>query len=171
MRKSQFLLRLRNEREKWEHVMNYVGASRVGIGGVSGAWSTRDVLAHVMAHEQYLADRLQQIQQGEALPPCQSYEELETFFDDFGYPDFESSLLTEQSANAWVIEKYKNTPFKDLIVLELHAYDSIYESVMTLSEQQLEAHNLFPVIADYTYKHYQQHAADIRKRFKNPVKS
>ena len=51
MRKNQLLLRLRNERETWEHTMNFVGTTRVGIGGVSGAWAARDVLAHLVSAE------------------------------------------------------------------------------------------------------------------------
>ena len=68
--------------------LNYVGTTRFGIGGVSGHWSARDILAHIMA----------------------------------------------------------------------------------LSEEQLNEHNLAERLAKATYKHYQQHAADIRTRFKTPLK-
>ncbi|RJP54382.1 MAG: hypothetical protein C4583_02810 [Anaerolineaceae bacterium] len=169
MRKSQFLVRLANAREDWEHALNYVGSIRLGIGGVSGHWSARDVLAHILSREQYIADRLHEIAQGESLPPCQTQEELETYYTDFGYPDYESPLLTEADANEWAVRKLKHTPFMELIELELRVYDSIYESVKTLSEEQLNENNLFKRIARYTAEHYRHHATDIRKRFNLPV--
>ena len=170
MRKSQLLVRLQTERDKWEQVLNYVGASRLGIGGVSGHWSVRDIVAHVMTQEQYLADRLHEIQQGETLPACQTQEEMDTFIEDFGYPDFESALMSEETANDWVVNKYRNTPFKDLVVLELHAYDTVYATVKTLTEEQLNENILFARIARFTIHHYQHHTADIRKRFKATIK-
>lgn len=169
MRKSQFLIRLANAREDWEHALNYVGSIRLGIGGVSGHWSARDVLAHIFSHEQYIADRLHEIQQGETLPPCQSEEELETFHADHGYPDYESSLLSEAEANEEPVHKLKNTPFIELIELELRVYDSVYETVKTLGEEQLNEDQLFKRIARHTIDQYRHHAADIRKRFKTPV--
>jgi hypothetical protein len=170
MRKSQLLARLQNEREDWEHILNYVGSVRLGIGGVSGHWSARDVVAHIMAREQYLADRLHEIQQGESLPACQTQDELDTFLEEFGYPDFESPLLPENQANEWVVVKYRNVPFKDLVILEIHAYESIYESLLSLSEEQLNENGFIQRIGRFTYKHYRHHAADILKRFKAPLK-
>ena len=170
MRKPQFLVRLQNEREAWEHLLNHVGAARLGIGGVSGRWSARDIVAHIMVREQHLADRLHEILQGEALPACQSQDELDTFLEEFDYPDFESSLLKDETVNEWAVQKYHNMPFKDLVTLELHVYAAIFESVKLLNEQQLTEHNLFDRIRHVTIEHYRHHAADIRKRFKAPIK-
>jgi hypothetical protein len=170
MRKSQLLARIQNEREEWEQVLNHVGTIRFGIGGVSGHWSARDIIAHIMAREQFLADRLHEIQQGQSLPACQTQDELDTFLEEFGYPDFESPLLPEDQANEWVVLKYRNIPFKDLVVLEIQAFDALYENLMALSEEQINENNLAERVARSTYKHYRHHAADIRKRFKTPLK-
>ncbi|MEW6240098.1 MAG: hypothetical protein AB1564_04755 [Chloroflexota bacterium] len=170
MRKSQLLVRLQNERENWEHALNYVGAHRLGIGGVSGHWSARDILAHIMVREHYLADRLREIQRGEVLPPCKTQDELDTFLEEFGYPDFESPLLSEYEANEWAIRKYRGTPFKELVALEIHAFDAVYDAVRELSEEQLNENKLFARVARYTIEHYRHHAANIRRRFKSPVK-
>lgn len=169
MRKSQFLLRLANAREEWEHALNFVGTIRLGIPGVSGHWSARDVLAHILSREQYLADRLHEILQGDTLPPCKTQEELDTFYADFGYPDFESPLLDENEANERAVRKLKYTPFSELIELELRVYDSIYESVKALTEEQLNDRGLFKRLARYTIEHYRHHVADIRRRFNLPV--
>ena len=170
MQKAQLLHQLQTERDNWEHVLNFVGSMRLGIGGVTGRWSVRDIVAHVMMREQYLADRLHEIQHNEPQPACKTQDELETFLADFDYPDFESPLLSEHAANEWVVQKYKNTPFKDLVVIELQAYDAIYESVKALSEEQLARHGLFDRVFHYTIDHYRQYTADIHKHFKAPLK-
>ena len=170
MRKSQFFVRLQNERDAWERILNYVGAARLGIGGVSGHWSVRDIVAHIMAREQHLADRLHEILQGESLPPCHSQDELDTFLEEFGYPDFESPAIDSMTANEWAVQKYHNTPFMDLVAIELHVYDAILESIKQLSEEQLDSLKLYERITRVTIAHYRQHAADIHKRFKAPIK-
>ncbi len=81
-----------------------------------------------------------------------------------------SPLLPEAQANEWVVLKYRDIPFKDLVVLEIRAFDALYENIMALSEEQLNEHNLAERLAQATYKHYRQHSADIRKRFKTPLK-
>jgi len=170
MKKSQFLTRLQSEREAWEHIVNYVGASRLGIGGVTGRWSVRDIVAFVMAGEQYLADRLHEIQQNEVRLACKTQDDFDTFIEEFGYPDLESPLLNERHVNDLIIHKFRNTPFKDLIELEIHAFDAIIAMVDSLPESRFTDGNLFGRVARYTIVMYRRYIADIQKRFKVPVK-
>jgi len=170
MRKLRLLHRLENERQDWELLINYVASSRMGIGCVAGTWAVRDILAHIVAQEQYLADRLAEVAHSEPFSVCQTQDELETFLEEFGYPDFESPLLQQDIANDWVVNKYKSVSNEDLVALEIHAFDAILESLSGLTEYQLEEHNLYKLIAHYTYEHYNEHATDIRKRFRSPVK-
>lgn len=170
MRKSQILARLRDEREKWEQAVNFTGTSRFGIGGVCGQWSVREILAHITAREQYMADRLEEILHGTSLPTCQTQDELDTFLEEFGYPDFESPILPGDKANEWAVLKYRNQPFNDLVDFELHVFAELYENIITLSEEQLNGQNLVERLAQFTYKHYRQHTADIHRRFKAPLK-
>ena len=170
MRKAHFLARLQNERQNWELLINYVASSRMGIGCVAGTWAVRDILAHILAQEQYLADRLAEIAHGEPISFCRTQDELDTFLEEFGYPDFESPVLQQDIANEWVVNKYKSISNPDLIALELHAFDAIWEHVQGLTGKQLRENNLYDRIAHYTYAHYNEHAADIRKRFRSPVK-
>ena len=170
MRKIHFLTRLQNERQHWELLINYVASSRMGIGCVAGTWAVRDILAHIVAQEQYLADRLAEIARGERTTFCRTQDELDTFLEEFGYPDFESPILQQDIANDWVVNKYKTVSNPNLIALELHAFDAIWENLKVLTGKQLSENNLYERIAHYTYVHYKEHAADIRKRFSSPVK-
>jgi len=170
MRKAHFLARLQNERQNWELLINYVASSRMGIGCVAGTWAVRDILAHIVAQEQYLADRLAEIARGEPTSFCRTQAELDDFQEEFGYPDFESPILQQDIANDWVVNKYKSIANPDLVALELHAFDAIWEHVQGLTGKQLRINNLYERIAHYTYAHYNEHATDIRKRFSSPVR-
>jgi hypothetical protein len=170
MRKVHFLTHLLNERQNWELLINYVASSRMGIGCVAGTWAVRDILAHILAQEQYLADRLEEILRGEPYSFCRTQDELDTFLEEFGYPDFESPILHQDTANEWVVNKYKTIANMDLIALELHAFDVIWEHIKELTGKHLTEYDLYERIAHYTYAHYNEHAADIRKRFRSPVK-
>ena len=170
MRKIHFLSRLQNERQNWELLINHVASSRMGIGCVAGTWAVRDILAHMVAQEQYMADRLAEIARGISCLPCQTQEELDIFLEEFGYPDFESPLLKQDIANDWVVNKYRSVSNPDLVAQELHAFDAIWEHIQSLTDKELRENDLYERIAHYTYKHYNEHAVDIRKRFSSPVK-
>ena len=106
---KQFIKKLLIERDKFELLLNRVGFSRrMTLKGVSGKWSIKDILAHILAYEQYLADRMNEILQGEHYTPCKTQTALDAFLDEFGYPDFGSPLLDDDEPNTWVVERYQN---------------------------------------------------------------
>jgi hypothetical protein len=142
----------------------------MGISCVAGTWAVRDILAHIVAQEQYIADCLAEIARGECFSACQTQDELDTFLEEYGYPDFESPLLKQDIANDWVVNKYKSVSHPDLVAQEIQAFDAIWEFLQTLTDSQLSENNLYERVAHYTYKHYNEHAADIRRRFSSPVK-
>src|ERR1044071_2048037 len=118
--KEIFLARLLQERDKFELLLNRVGYTRrMTLKGVSGKWSIKDVLAHVLAYEQYMADRMHEILHHEVYIPCKTQTALDAFADAFGYPDFGSPLLDDDGPNAWVVEKYKNVSLDDVVTQEL----------------------------------------------------
>jgi hypothetical protein len=169
MYKTRLIVRLLSARDEWELLINHVGLKRSSIGGVSGAWSVKNIIAHVMAHEHYLADRLAEIARGEAFIPCQTQETLNEFIEVYGYPDFESPLMSADAANEWVYQKYKNIEIKELIADELQAFDAILSQIRSLSEDQLNQPGVVRKIKSATLDHYRHHGADIRNRFKHSI--
>ncbi len=161
--KPVFLARLLRERDKFEILVNHVGfARRMTLKGVIGKWSVKDILAHILAYEQYMADRLVEIMQGEIYSPCKTQTALDAFLDEYGYPDFGSPLLDEETPNAWVIEKYTNVSLEDVITQEMNAFLSIVSSLEKIPEDVINQHNLYERVANNTYKHYREHIRDIR---------
>jgi hypothetical protein len=166
--KEIFLARLMHERDKFELLLNRVGYTRrMTLKGVSGKWSIKDILAHILAYEQYIADRMNEILHGETYIPCKTQNALDAFLDEFGYPDFGSPLLDDDGPNAWVAEKYKNVPLEDVVAHELQAFASIISYFEKTPEDMLNRHNLFDRIANNTFRRYREHISAIKRWLKS----
>lgn len=163
MTKKQFIEKLLRERDKFELTLNRVGFTRrMTLKGVTGKWSIKDALAHILAYEQYIADRLNEILHGQEYTPCKTQSALDAFLDEYGYPDFGSPLLDDESPNAWVVEKYKRVSLEDVVAQEVQAFSSIIAALEKLPQKLIDEHNLFDRVANNTYKHYREHLRDIR---------
>lgn len=155
------------ERDKFELTLNRVGYTRrMTLKGVTGKWSIKDILAHILAYELYIADRMNEILHGQEYTPCKTQSALDAFIEEFGYPDFGSPLLDDDAPNAWVVEKYKNVSLEDVVAQEIQAFSSIVTMLETMPQKLIDAHNLFDRIANNTFKHYREHLRDIRQWLK-----
>jgi hypothetical protein len=162
--KDVFLARLMRERDKFELLVNQVGFTRQPtLQGVSGKWSIKDILAHLLAYELYIADRMHEILHGETYSPCRTQNALDAFLDQFGYPDFGSPLLDNDTSDAWVIEKYKKVSLEDVVGQEIQAFDSIFTALQDMPETTIDSHNFYERVANNTYKHYREHIRDIHR--------
>jgi Protein of unknown function (DUF1706) len=176
MTKREFIEKLLHERDKFELLLNRIGFTRrMTLKGVVGNWSIKDIIAHIWAYEQYIADRLHEIAHGEPYAPCKTHNALEAFADHFGYPDFGSPLLDDDAPNAWIYEKFKNVSLEEIVAQELQAFTSIVAALEGMSEETLAHHNLYARVSDNTYHHYRDHTRDIKAWLKttavNPKKS
>lgn len=161
--KDIFLARLIRERDKFELLINRIGFTRrLTIPGVTGKWSIKDLLAHVLVHEQYMADRMEEIAQDEPYVPSRTQNALDAFIDQYGYPDLGSPLLDDETSMVWVVEKYRRVSLEDIVTQELNAFASIVASLERMTEEMIGEHNLYERIANNTYKHYREHIRDIR---------
>jgi hypothetical protein len=162
VRKRRFIQRLLNERDDFELLLNQLGFEKLlTMAGVAGSWSVKDIIAHIMAYEQYTADRLSEAAHGERYIPCATQSALESFCEKFGYPDFGSSLLDDDGPNAWIVDKYKNIPLEELVTLEIHAFATIIAGLEALPDDVLFKQHLLELVARNTSEHYREHRADI----------
>ena len=153
-----------HERDKFELLLNRVGYTRrMTLKGVAGKWSIKDVLGHILAYEQFIADRMHEILHGETYIPCKTQTALDAFLDQFGYPDFGSPLFDDESPSEWVIEKYRNVSLDDVIAQELQAFASIISSLEKMPEGIINRHNLYDRIVKHTYQHYRVHTTKIKR--------
>jgi hypothetical protein len=156
-----------HERDKFELLLNRVGYTRrMTLKGVAGKWSIKDVLAYILAYEQFIADRMSEILHGTRYVPCRTQTALDAFLDEFGYPDFGSPLLDESGPREWVIEKYRNVSMDDVIAQELQAFALIIASLERMPEESIHQHNLYERVGKHTYQLYRSHAAEIKRWLK-----
>ena len=162
MKKRRFIHHLLAERDQFELLLNRLGFSHLTtMAGVTGQWSVKDIIAHIMSYEQFAADRIAGVINGETYSPASTPAKLEKFIDRYGYPDFGSSLQKDEVSNAWIVEKYRNTPLEDIVAHEIQAFGSIISGLEVLTENQIIQYNLFQLVAENTYEHYQEHIQDI----------
>lgn len=165
--KNLFLARLLLERDKFELLINRVGYTRrMTLKGVAGKWSIKDVLAHIWAYEQYIADRMHEILYNQPYTPCKTQTALDAFLDEFGYPDFGSPLLDDNIPSEWIIERYKNVALEDVIAQELQAFSSIISAFEQMPAALILHHNIQNRVIKHTYEHYRKRAHEIRYWFK-----
>lgn len=163
LHRDAFLQRLLHERDKFELLLNRIGFSRrMTMKGVVGTWSIKDIIAQVWAYEQHAADRLSELAQNEPYTPAQTYPALDTFCNEFGYPDFGAPLLSAEEAQGWVYEHYKNVALEEIVVQELQAFNSIVALLEKLPNETLQRHDVLTQVAEHTYLRYRSHIRDIK---------
>lgn len=157
MNKTFFLERLQNERDHFELLLNRVGfARRLTLRGVLGGLTVKDLLAEVLSHEQFIADRLTEILHGGTYSPSASFSALENFQKEFGYPDYESPLVEKHKHDWSVLNAYKNIEFDEIVSQELAVYAGIVELLGKLSHHQFLDHDLFHRVGEHTYRPYRR---------------
>lgn len=157
MNKALLLSRLQNERDQFELLLNRVGFSRrLTLRGVSGGLTVKDLLAEILAHEQFIADRLSEIHHGWSYSPSASFSAFEDFQSQFGYPDYESPLYEKGGHDLSVLDAYKNIEFDEIVSEELALYSNILEFVKKLSHHQCLDHDLYHRVAEHTYRLYRR---------------
>jgi hypothetical protein len=157
MNKTLLLERLQNERDQFELLLNRIGFARqLTMRGVLGTLTVKDLLAAVLSHEQFIADRLSEILHGEAYAPSASFTALEKFHRDYGYPDYESTLIEKDIIHPLLLDAYKNIEFDEIVAHELAVYMSILAELDKLSHHQCLDHDVFHRVAEHTYRPYRR---------------
>ena len=167
MNKVLFTSRLMQERDKFENLLNRVGFTRqMTMKGVSGSLSIKDMLADILAREQFIGDRLSEILHHEPYAPCTSHTALENFQKKYGYPDYESPLLEKEKPNYLVTYKHKNIALDDIVEQELAAFANILGALQKLTHNKCLDHDLYHRIAEHTYKPYHRASLEINRWLK-----
>lgn len=171
MNKILLLERLQNERDQFELLLNRLGFARqLTMRGVLGVLTVKDLLAEVLSHEQFIADRLSEILHGETYAPSVSFKALENFQNNYGYPDYESTLIEKEKFDPTLLDTYKNIEFDEIVAQEIAVYTSIIAEFDKLSHHQCLDHDLFHRIAEHTYRPYRR-ASNLIQRWLKRIAS
>lgn len=167
MNKTIFLERLQNERDQFELLLNRLGFSRqLTLRGVVAGFTVKDLVAEVLSHEQFIADRLSEILHGDTYAPSASFTALEKFQQEYGYSDYESSLIEKDKHDLSVIDAYKHIEFDEIVSQELAVYSNIIEAIEKLTHHEFLDHDLYHRIAEHTYRPYRRTSSIIHRWLK-----
>ena len=99
MERSELLNWLKEENQKWESLLDQIGAARMDLPGVNGDWSMKDVVAHLTGWNRWLVIRLQAALRGEP--------ELA--------PPWPANLQSEDEINAWIYESNRGRSVREVL--------------------------------------------------------
>jgi hypothetical protein len=86
MNKSELLQWLQQQHRQWETLLEQIGPERMDQPGVNGAWSMKDMVAHLTGWNRRLVAYMQAAQAGHREPP----------------PPWPAELQTDDEINDWI---------------------------------------------------------------------
>ena len=160
MEKSKLLTALKTERAKLEKCLAAIGFSRMNIAGISGFYSTKDILAHLEAYDRALVVWLKESRAGRVY--------VDHILDQ---PDLDAR-------NAIVYETNKDRSAADIVSTFFHTLDELEALIELFTDEELtdaestawfvvprwqRRQELWKCIANDSYEHMQQHLPDIER--------
>jgi len=155
MTKSQLLDTLQTERARWDALLNTIDEERMLQPDVEGAWSVKDVIAHIAAYEDWAASVLESAHSGKKFIVGDEGEYRET----------------TDSRNARLYEMSRYRDLSEVRTASQQTFQRLVAAIQALSEEDLfEPHrfdDLFdPFLKDIpmvklamtnSYEHYREH--------------
>jgi hypothetical protein len=156
--KTELLETLHSDRKQWEALLAAIGEEHMAQPGIAGYWSTKDVIAHITAYEQWLVDWLKAAQRHEFPPP--------SVLDD---EDIERR-------NARVYDETHSRKLEDVLAQATQTFQELVAVIEAFSEADFtdpertawfmkpywgETTALGAAVANLSYEHYQEHIPDL----------
>ena len=156
LNKADLLAKIREGRTQWETLLLTVPPDRKETPGPAGggAWSVKDVIAHVVESERWLARELRKLH-GETLPPSPD--------------DHNPEMGDTHKRNAIYYQRNRNRPLADIQADAERVYHDLRAAIEQLSDAELAATDpwgvgrpLINIIPYSTYKHYAELTPDLK---------
>lgn len=150
MTKTEFLEQLKSSRDELELIINQIDPAQMTQVDAVGAWSVKDVLSHIVWHEQEMIGVLRE----RALVGSELWN----------HP------LDER--NQVIFEMYRLRPLDEVLAEFEQVFPQLWELIQTISEDELNDPSRFhempaewlpwKLIAENTYEHYDAHLPELR---------
>jgi uncharacterized damage-inducible protein DinB len=152
MDKATFISTLKEAREEWGALLAQIDEARMKQPGATGNWSVKDVIAHVAWSEL------------EMIPLLRTHSLADAS---------ELWNLSEDERNEAVYQQNRDRELHDIIGEEGKAYADMLAAIEGLSDDDLNDPQRFKdmpqnwvpwqIIAGCSFRHYRDHAAQIRE--------
>jgi len=159
MSKAGLLDEIERERANWEQLLATVGEARMEQPGVVGAWTFKDVVAHLNGWRTRTLARLGAARAGVEPPPPPWPAGLDE--------DTEAGLT---QINAWIERTGRERTLQEVLDESRRSFDQMRADVLALSEDDLTDPGRYPwmhgeplgVVVGYSFGHFhEEHEADI----------
>lgn len=163
MTKERLLATLRDERARWEALLDEVGKARMTEPGVAGSWAMKDLLAHLTAYQRTWGVRIRGELTG--VPPS-----LRDLYDIEHLPEGAGTWTLDEQNEA-IRARYDPLPLPVVLAKWRETSDLLADGVAALSEDDLTTPGRFAwsgdqplaaAMAGDTYGHAQLHGVDVR---------
>ena len=128
MRRADLLGQLRSENEGWEALLAEIGEDRMDEPGVAGAWSIKDIVAHLAAWRRRTVGRLEAVARGQAEPEH----------------EWPADLHEDDEINAWFHERDRNKSVRETLAESRRVFEQLASAIGKLPEDALDDPARFP---------------------------
>lgn len=133
MRKAALLEQIERERLVWEQLLRAVGEERMEQPGATGAWSFKDVVAHLNGWRVRTLARLDAARSGAEPPPPPWPPGLDE--------DSETGLT---QINAWIERAGRERSLDEVLGEACRSFDLMRDAVLALSDEELSDPGRYP---------------------------
>jgi len=146
---AELLRRMDASFKAFDELLSRAIMQDVDAPGVSGKWSVKDIVAHLIAHEQRTAEELRWAKRGETLPV--KHEENDSFNDGAVYA-------------------YRAAMFEIVRSQWRRSYEHVVDTIKELSDSDFDPQSevvkllddtIDGAVANNTYAHYDEHAPQL----------
>ena len=163
MRRAELLAELDSENESWERLLAEIGEDRMEEPGVAGAWSIKDVVAHLAAWRRRTVARLEAVAKGQPEPA----------------PAWPAELRDDDQINEWFHARDRATSLRQVLSESRNVFRQLRSAVEKLPDEVLQDPSRLPwmqgapLSGATLFGHFhEEHEADMRAwLLRQPAKS
>ena len=147
--------------DEWDALASRVSQERRTEPGLAGQWTYKDVVAHLMAYERFVAAQIRAMVMGREPTPMEAFGTQEP-------PSFAPGM-TEDDQNAMIYELYRSRTPEAIEQEARQVRKELVDAVRALPEDRLNEPSAWTGtttvserIAAETYRHREEHTATLR---------
>jgi hypothetical protein len=128
MRRAELMAQLNSEQEAFEGLLGLIGEDRMEEPGVAGAWSIKDVVAHLTAWRRRTVGRLEAVARGESEPAA----------------PWPADLREDDEINAWFHARDRNKSVREVLSESRGVFQQLAAAIEKFPEDALDDPGRFP---------------------------
>jgi len=128
MRRADLIAELNSEYQAWELLLGQIGEDRMDEPGVGGAWSIKDIVAHLTAWRRRTVGRLEAVANGQPEPAH----------------EWPADLAEDDEINAWFHARDRGKSVKDVLNESRRVFQQLVGAIQKMPEDTLDDPARFP---------------------------